>query len=573
MSTGADTAGLDTTGLLAAARAWQEQDPDPETRDELEALVASASGGDAAALADLHSRFDTRLAFGTAGLRGEIAAGPNRMNRVLVSQAAAGFARWLLEHADGGTPSVVIGYDGRKNSDVFARDTAELMAGAGVRAVLLPRLLPTPVLAFAVRHLDVSAGVMVTASHNPPNDNGYKVYLGGLDHGSQIVSPTDAEIAARILEVAAGSVLDLPRSEQYEIASDDVERAYIEATAGVATTEAPRDAVSFAYTAMHGVGWRTAREVFAAAGFAEPRVVAAQIDPDPAFPTVSFPNPEEPGAMDLAFETARAAGVDLVIANDPDADRLAVAIPDPTSDQGYRRLSGNEVGALLGWRAAELAEASAGDGAVEGVLACSIVSSPALAAVARAYRLDFADTLTGFKWVSRAPGLIFGFEEALGYLVNPGTVRDKDGISAATALLDLAATLAARGQTIADRLDAFAERFGYFASDQISIRVTDLSRIGEIMAALRATPPSRLGDVRVEQIDDLRDGFEGLPPSDVLRILLADGSRVMVRPSGTEPKLKIYIDAASDEGTVDERRATATARVAALATAMRALTA
>ncbi len=564
---------LDTADLLAAARAWQDQDPDPETREELEALIAAATEGSASALADLHSRFDDRLAFGTAGLRGEIAAGPNRMNRVLVSQAAAGFARWLLEHGEGGVPSVVIGYDGRKNSDVFARDTAELMAGAGVRAILLPRLLPTPVLAFAVRHLGVSAGVMVTASHNPPNDNGYKVYLGGEDHGSQIVSPTDAEIAAHILAVAAGSVLDLPRSEQYEIASDDVERAYIEATAAVSTTTAPRDAVSFAYTAMHGVGWRTARDVFAAAGFAEPHVVTAQIDPDPAFPTVSFPNPEEPGAMDLAFETARAAGVDLVIANDPDADRLAVAIPDASSASGYRRLSGNEVGALLGWRAAELAEAASAEGAADGALACSIDSSPALAAVASAYRLDFANTLTGFKWVSRAPGLIFGFEEALGYLVNPGTVRDKDGISAATAFLDLANDLAARGQTIADRLDAFAERFGFFASDQISLRVSDLSRIGEIMAALRATPPSHLGDVRVERIDDLRDGFEGLPPSDVLRIVLADGSRVMVRPSGTEPKLKIYIDGSSDEGTIAERRGTANARVAALGDAMRALTA
>jgi phosphomannomutase len=567
------TPALDTADLLAAARAWQAQDPDPETRLELEALIAAAADGSVDALADLHSRFDTRLAFGTAGLRGEIAAGPNRMNRVLVAQAAAGFARWLLEHAEGGAPSVVIGYDGRKNSDVFARDTAELMAGAGVRAVLLPRLLPTPVLAFAVRHLDVSAGVMVTASHNPPNDNGYKVYLGGDDHGSQIVSPTDGEIAAHILAVAAGSVADLPRSEQYEIASDDVERAYIEATARVATTTTPRDAVSFAYTAMHGVGWRTAREVFAAAGFAEPLAVAAQIDPDPAFPTVSFPNPEEPGAMDLAFETARAGGVDLVIANDPDADRLAVAIPDPASDAGYRRLSGNEVGALLGWRAAEAAETAAGENAGNGVLACSIVSSPALAAVAREFRLDFANTLTGFKWVSRAPGLIYGFEEALGYLVNPETVRDKDGISAATALLDLANGLAAHGQTIADRLDAFAERFGYFASDQISLRVTDLSRIVEIMAALRATPPSHLGEVRVERIDDLRDGFEGLPPSDVLRIVLVDGSRVMVRPSGTEPKLKIYIDASSDEGTVAERRAIATTRVAALGDAMRALTA
>ena len=562
----------DTEQVIADARAWLAQDPDPETRHELESLIVAAESGSAEAVADLHSRFDTRLAFGTAGLRGEIAAGPNRMNRVLVAQAAAGFARWLLEHAEGGTPSVVIGYDGRKNSDVFARDTAELMAGAGVRAVLLPRLLPTPVLAFAVRHLDVSAGVMVTASHNPPNDNGYKVYLGGADNGSQIVSPTDAEIAAHILEVAQGSVADLPRSEQYEVAGEDVERAYIDATAAVATTTAPRDAVSFAYTAMHGVGWRTAQSVFQAAGFAEPTVVVAQRDPDPAFPTVAFPNPEEPGAMDLAFATAREAGVDLIIANDPDADRLAVAIPDPAAADGYRRLSGNEVGALLGWRAAELAAATSGDAAPFGALACSIVSSPALAAVAAAYHLDFADTLTGFKWVSRAPGLIYGYEEALGYLVNPGTVRDKDGISAATALLDLVNTLAAEGKTLADQLDAFAERFGFFASDQISIRVTDLSRIGEIMSALRSAPPARLGEVAVERIDDLSDGFEGLPPSDVLRIRLADGSRVMVRPSGTEPKLKIYIDASSDDGTVAERRATATARVAALADAMRALT-
>jgi phosphomannomutase len=563
---------LDTPQLLEQARAWLAQDPDPETRDELRALIVAAEAGSAVAIADLHARFDTRLEFGTAGLRGRTEAGPNRMNRVLVSQAAAGFARWLLEHAHGEQPSVVIGYDGRKNSDVFARDTAELMAGAGVRAILLPRLLPTPVLAFAVRHLDVSAGVMVTASHNPPDDNGYKVYLGGVNHGSQIVSPTDAEIEARILQVAKGDIRDLPRSEQFEVASGDVEAAYIEATAAVATTTAPRDAVSFAYTAMHGVGWRTAEAVFERAGFSTAAVVLEQRDPDAAFPTVSFPNPEEPGAMDLAFATGRAAGVDLIIANDPDADRLAVAVPDDSTD-GFRRLSGNEVGALLGWRAAELAERNSTAGGAFGTLACSIVSSPALAAVAAAYHLDFADTLTGFKWVSRAPGLIYGFEEALGYLVNPQTIRDKDGISAATAFLDLANELAASGRTIADHLDAFAERFGFFASDQISIRVTDLSRIGEIMAALRATPPSRLGDVAVDHIDDLRDGFGALPPSDVLRIVLADGSRVMVRPSGTEPKLKIYIDASSDEGTVAERRATATARVAALADAMRTLTA
>ncbi|MFF1633575.1 phospho-sugar mutase [Leifsonia sp. NPDC058248] len=574
-ATNATDAVLETAGLIEQARAWIAQDPDPETRDELSTLVIEADAGSREAVDDLHSRFDTRLAFGTAGLRGEIAAGPNRMNRVLVAQAAAGFARYLLDHAEGGTPSVVIGFDGRKNSDVFARDTAELMAGAGIRAILLPRLMPTPVLAFAVRHLDVSAGVMVTASHNPPNDNGYKVYLGGEDHGSQIVSPVDSEIASRILEVAQGSVTELVRSEAYEIAPEDLEQDYVTATAGVARSSAPRDAVSFAYTAMHGVGWRTAQQVFARAGFAEPAIVAAQIDPDPAFPTVAFPNPEEPGAMDLSFATAREARTDLVIANDPDADRLAVAIPDPSAPDGYRRLSGNEVGALLGWRAAELAAAAADAGDDRdsfGTLACSIVSSPALKAVAGAYRLDFEETLTGFKWVSRATGLLYGYEEALGYLVNPGSIRDKDGISAAVAFLDLANSLATEGRTIADQLVAFSERFGHFASDQISIRVTDLSEIDRIMAALRATPPKALGAVRVSQIDDLSDGFGALPPSDVLRILLEDGSRVMVRPSGTEPKLKIYIDASSDDGSAAERQATAEARVAALAAAMRELT-
>lgn len=566
--------GAEHTDLFERVRNWIAQDPDPETRDELQALLIAAEAGSREATDDLHSRFDSRLAFGTAGLRGEIAGGPNRMNRVLVAQAAAGLAAYLMEHAEGTRPSVVIGYDGRKNSEVFARDTAELMAGAGIRAVLLPRMMPTPVLAFAVRHLHVSAGVMVTASHNPPNDNGYKVYLGDENHGSQIVPPADSGIAAHILRVAEGSIATLTRSDAYEVAPESVEASYIEATASVAASIAPLDAVSFTYTAMHGVGWRTAEQTFARVGLAAPTVVTAQIDPDPAFPTVAFPNPEEPGAMDLAFATAREAGSDLVIANDPDADRLAVAIPDPSVPDGYRRLSGNEVGALLGWRAAELAEAAAtGDSAAGGALACSIVSSPALKAVATAYGLDFEDTLTGFKWVSRAPGLIYGFEEALGYLVNPDTIRDKDGISAAVAFLDLANSLAAEGLTIADQLDRFAQKFGFFASGQISIRVTDLADITRIMAALRREPPAALGSVRVTQIDDLSDGFGSLPPSDVLRILLEDGSRVMVRPSGTEPKLKIYIDASSDEGTVEERRAIAEARVEALGAAMQALTA
>jgi phosphomannomutase len=558
--------------LLDAARAWLGQDPDDETRAELSTLIDSAEAQDAAALAELHDRFDTRLAFGTAGLRGEIAAGPNRMNRVLVSQAAAGLAAFLLERAtDGEQPSIVIGYDGRKNSAVFATDTAEIMAGAGVRAILLPRLLPTPLVAFAVRHLDVSAGVMVTASHNPPNDNGYKVYLGGADEGSQIVAPVDAEIAAQILRVASEAhVLELPRSDGYEIAAESVVEAYVAQTASLASRPTAQPKV--VYTAMHGVGWQTFRSVLEAAGFDEPTVVRQQIEPDSAFPTVTFPNPEEPGALDLAFQTAREVDADLVIANDPDADRLAIAIRDSSQPAGFRALTGNEVGALLGWRAADILDASAHDEqAASGTLACSIVSSPALRAVATDYGLEFAETLTGFKWVSRAPGLVFGFEEALGYLVNPSTVRDKDGISAAAALLDLAAGLAARGLTLDDQLDAFSMRFGQFASGQVSVRVTDLSQITRVMARLRAEPPAEIGGIRVSSIDDLLGDGGALPPSDVLRIHLDDGSRVMVRPSGTEPKLKVYLDTQSSDGSLEERRSAASAALSRLEEGVRAL--
>lgn len=561
---------------IALAEAWIAQDPDPETRDELAAIVTVARSGDAAAAAELADRFDSRLAFGTAGLRGEIAAGPNRMNRVLVSQGAAGLAAFLLERAGGGpdaAPSVVVGYDGRRNSEVFARDVAEVMSGAGVRAILLPRLLPTPVLAFAVRHLGTSAGVMITASHNPPNDNGMKVYLGGEDAGSQIVAPADAEIAAHILRVAeTAAVPGLPRGA-VETAPESVVDAYVAETAAVADPPAVQPRV--VYTAMHGVGWETMRRVLEAAGFDVPALVSAQIEPDGRFPTVAFPNPEEPGAMDLSFEAARAAGADLVIANDPDADRLAIAIPDPSATEGYRRLTGNEVGLLLGWQVAEQQTGADGaDGGVRrGTLACSIVSSPGLEAVARAHGLEFAATLTGFKWISRAPGLVFGFEEALGYLVNPGTLRDKDGISAGVAFLSLAARAAAEERTVADRLDEFVERFGCFASSQVSIRVTDLSRIADVMARLRAEPPTEVGGIRVERIDDLARGVDGLPPSDVLRIRLEGGARVMVRPSGTEPKLKVYIDAAATEGSVAERRAAASDVVDRLESGMRELVA
>ena len=545
----------ESRSLIAAAKAWLAQDPDDETRAELDAMVREAEGGSSGALAELDDRFAARLEFGTAGLRGAIGAGPNRMNRVLVIQAAAGLAAFLTAREE--HPSIVIGYDGRKNSRVFAIDTAEIMAGAGITATLLPRLLPTPVLAFAVRHLDASAGVMVTASHNPAADNGYKVYLGGSDGGSQIVPPSDGAIADEILAVAAGSILGLPRSSDYLVAGEEVLDAYVAATAklGAATAQ-----LRVVYTAMHGVGWETALRVLTTAGFDEPAVVSEQLQPDPDFPTVAFPNPEEPGALDLAFARATATNAEIIIANDPDADRLAVGVPD---GDGWRRLSGNEVGLILGWRAAERSSG--------GTLACSIVSSPGLAAIAAATGLDHVETLTGFKWISRAPRLVFGFEEALGYLVDPDVLRDKDGISAALDILSLASELKASGRTLTDHAEAFAGRFGAFDSSQVSLRFTDLSEIPRIMNAVRATPPTEIGGIAVATIDDFVGGFGDFPPNDILRIWMADGARIVVRPSGTEPKLKVYIDASGTAGTPRERMAAAAATVATLDRGMRDL--
>ncbi|MFD3448474.1 phospho-sugar mutase [Microbacteriaceae bacterium 4G12] len=552
--------------LLAAANAWLDQDPDEETRAELRALLEAATtgSGDArdTAVADLRDRFDARLQFGTAGLRGSLGAGSNRMNRVLVAQAAAGFADYLRSRSP--RPSIVIGYDVRKNSEVFARDTAEIMAGAGVRAILLPRMLPTPVLAFAVRHLGVDAGVMVTASHNPAKDNGYKVYLGGADGGSQIVSPADRDIAAFIAKVAADrTVSTLPRSTDYTIADESVVDEYVSLTASI--LEAPVSPIRFVYTPMHGVGWDVARRVFEAAGVNAPILVEEQLEPDPTFPTVEFPNPEEPGALDLAFAKAIESGAELILANDPDADRLAVAIVD---DHGaWRRLSGNEIGTLLGLG---IAERYRREGKT-GTFASSIVSSPALAAIARDFGFGFAETLTGFKWISRVPDLIYGYEEALGYLVDPWKVSDKDGISAAVAALEGALLLKSEGRTIDSYDREFAERFGHFASDQVSVRVTDLADIPRTMERLRSNPPGRIGSIAVERVDDLSEGFGDLPPSDVLRFWLEGGARVIVRPSGTEPKVKVYIDAHSTTGSADERRDAARGVVAELSRSVHAL--
>ena len=533
---------------LDRARAWLAQDPDETTRAELSALITAAEAGDSA---DLDAAFAGPLQFGTAGLRGRLGAGPARMNRVSVGQAAAGLAAFLLKRDP--SPSIVIGFDGRENSDVFARDTAEIMAGAGVRALLMPVMAPTPVTAFAVRELDVSAGVMVTASHNPPRDNGFKVYLGGADAGSQIVTPADAEIAAEIARVAATATFDELPKGAFETLGDDILDRYVAATAALGE---PGEDSSVVYTAMHGVGWETVARVVEQAGFAPLIPVIEQRDPDPRFPTVEFPNPEEPGALDLAMATADKAGAHLIIANDPDADRMSVCVP---VDDGWRQLTGNEVGLIFGWDAGRRANET-GTG---GVLAASVVSSPGLAAIAEHFGLGFESTLTGFKYVSRVDGLIYGYEEALGYLVNPETVRDKDGVSALVRMLSIHSRLRSEGLTLLDLLAAITDAIGAYASGQVSVRVTDLARIPAIMAELRATPPAQLAGIEVTAADDLSLAEHG-SIGEILRFTMADGSRVMVRPSGTEPKVKAYIDTYDGDGDTDAARAKVDTFAAAL---------
>ncbi|MGW7007635.1 phospho-sugar mutase [Streptomyces sp. NPDC054933] len=520
--------GMDT---LTRARAWLAEDPDPETRAELAALI---DAGTPEAEAEITERFSGTLQFGTAGLRGELGAGPMRMNRAVVIRAAAGLTAYLKAqgHAEG---LVVIGYDARHKSYDFARDTAAVVTGAGLRAALLPGPLPTPVLAFAIRELGAAAGVMVTASHNPPRDNGYKVYLGD---GSQIVPPADAGIAAEI--AAIGALAEVPLADGgWRTLDEAIVEAYLDRAATVVTPGGPRD-VSVVYTPMHGVGRDVLTGAFARAGFPAPSVVPEQAEPDPDFPTVAFPNPEEPGAMDLAFAHARAEGPDIVIANDPDADRCAVAVPDADAAGGWRMLRGDEVGALL---AAHIVR-----GGATGTLAASIVSSSLLSRIAAAAGLPYEDTLTGFKWIARVPGLRYGYEEALGYCVDPEGVRDKDGVTAALVAAELAAGLKAEGRTLSDLLDELAVEHGLHATDQLSVRVADLTLIADAMARLREQPPAALAGLAVTSAEDLSRGSDRLPPTDGLRYHLAgngtvSSARVIVRPSGTEPKLKCYLEA------------------------------
>ncbi len=537
--------------LVAAARDWAADDPDPATRAELEGVLAAVASGDAAAAQDLADRFSGLLEFGTAGLRGALGAGPNRMNRSVVIRAAAGLTAYLRTLSE--SPLVVIGFDARTNSDVFADDTAAVVVGAGGRAAILPRPLPTPVLAYAVRHLGADAGVMVTASHNPPQDNGYKVYVGD---GSQIVPPVDALIAERI--AAVPSVASVPRADDgWDRLGEDVLEAYLRDVVTVVRPEAPRG-LTVVHTALHGVGAETVARAFVGAGFDAPIPVASQATPDPMFPTVTFPNPEEPGAMDAALDLAEQTGPDLVIANDPDADRCAAAIPGPG---GWRMLRGDEVGALLGSHVLTR-------GVAEGRrFANSIVSSRLLAAMCARAGVPHEETLTGFKWIGRVPGLAYGYEEALGYCVDPEHVRDKDGVSAALMLAELAATMKSQGRDLQAVLDDLHQEFGVYATDSFSVRVSDLSLIGTIMARLRAQPPTVVAGSAVARTDDLALGSAELPPTEGLRFSLADDSRIIVRPSGTEPKLKVYLEVivpVAGAGDLAAARGRATARLAAV---------
>ncbi len=611
--------------LRAQAERWIAGDPDERDRAELRGLLDD--GGEAAA-AELADRFGARLEFGTAGLRGAIGAGPNRMNRAVVRAATAALAQWLAEHGgpDAAQAGVVIGCDARHRSSEFADEAARVLAGAGIRAHLLPPQRPTPLLAFSVRHLRAAAGIMITASHNPPADNGYKLYLSD---GAQIIPPVDKQIGAAI--AALGDLSEVPvapaDSPDIRRLGDEVARAYLDAIVGAvpgpvgpAEPDGPgalggpgggRAALRVVYTALHGVAAGLALLAFEQAGFPRPYVVAAQAEPDPAFPTVAFPNPEEPGALDLSLALARQTGADLVIANDPDGDRLAVAVPDPAAPGGWRALSGDQVGALLG---AYLLDQDPGPEPAARLAATTVVSSTMLSKIAAAAGVRYAETLTGFKWIVRAadgvPGarFVFGYEEALGYAVT-SAVRDKDGISAALVLLSLAATARAAGQSLLDRWDALEAAHGVHLTTQVTLPTRAPA---QAMAGLRARPPASLADLPVSSVTDLGRGggveasrargggveasrargggveasrargggvgastvagAGGLPPSDVLTYHLP-GARVVIRPSGTEPKLKAYLEVSepADGRPLARARAAAAARLAPLRDAVAAL--
>lgn len=510
--------------LLQIARDWAAQDPDPETRQWLQKLIEEEN------LLELEKSFEPRITFGTAGLRGELGAGSARMNRVLVAQAARGLADFLLSREP--KPSVVIGFDGRKNSDVFARDSAEIMAGAGVAVTLFDSLVPTPVLAHSVKWGKFSAGVMVTASHNPPNDNGYKVYLGGDFGGSQIISPIDAEIEAQILAAAKTYTFnELPKLNPFMVGGGDLREAYESNTAKLTNGHVFENRLKVVYTAMHGVGLDTLTRVLNRANGPKLIHVDEQVHPDSAFPTTPFPNPEEAGAMDLAYAKAESVAADIIIATDPDADRLAVGLP---GHNGFYRLTGDEVGLLL---AHELSSRTGASGA----LANSIVSSSALTRVAAAHGLKYVQTLTGFKWIMQVPELLFGYEEALGYACDPSHTPDKDGISAALVTLAIADRLHQNGSTLKAHLSELKKLYGYRPTAQVSVRVESKAQVAQILDRLTQNPPTEIQGLSLT-VDDLSKPTRNLPPTSGLKLTLENGDWVILRPSGTEPKFKAYLE-------------------------------
>jgi phosphomannomutase len=514
-----------TPALRDVAFRWIADDPDTDTRTELQTVLARAMAGDAAAVDELADRMAGPLTFGTAGLRGPVRAGPNGMNRAVVTRTTAGLAEWLKSR--GRTGTVFVGRDARHGSEEFCSTAAGVLAAAGFEVRVLPEPLPTPVLAYLVRSSGAVAGVQITASHNPPADNGYKLYLAG---GSQIVPPGDREIEAAIAAVPAA--VSVPTSTEWLPVSDAEVESYVERVASLPRGTARE--LRVALTPMHGVGGRTAVETLRRAGFTDVRVVRSQAVPDPDFPTVAFPNPEEPGAADELLALAAQVDADLAIALDPDADRCALGIRE--RDGSWRMLRGDETGVLLGSLILSTVDQSVHP---DPLVATTIVSSSLLRSVAKAHNARYDETLTGFKWLVRAgdgegTGLVFAYEEALGNCVDPDSVRDKDGISAAVVACDLAATLKASGRTLLDALDQLALDHGVHLTDQVSLRFTDLSRIGVLMSRLRAAQPNELAGVPVTA-EDL------LPKADVLR-LSGDGIRVIVRPSGTEPKLKAYLE-------------------------------
>ena len=521
--------------LITQVQQWIDQDPDPKTRVELEKLLADNNE------VELRSCFSGFLEFGTAGLRGKLGPGPSRMNRAVVTKTAAGLVTYMRKH---NLSSVVIGRDARYGSKDFAQDTAEIMQGAGMKVYLLPGALPTPVLAYAVRELKCDVGIMVTASHNPPEDNGYKVYLGGVVdqiryEGSQIISPADSQISEYISQVP--DLNTLKRSSGAEVLDNAIVDSYVQATAKLATSNSVLKVV---YSAMHGVGKETLEQVFTAANFAPPILVSEQAEPDPDFPTVKFPNPEEPGAIDLSIKKAIEVSADLVIANDPDADRCAVAIADRGGN--WRMLRGDEVGALLGEYLARTAKDKSA------TLANSIVSSSILSKIAKAYQLPFAETLTGFKWIAKIENLHFGYEEALGYAVDSNSVNDKDGISAALMIVQIATDLKRESKTLNDLLDEIWNKYGYHGTKQISVRVNSLEEISTILGRFRNSTPQSIAGYRVSGFDDLEKPTSDLPPTNGVRIFLEPNIRIIVRPSGTEPKIKCYIEVVSDSQEMAE---------------------